>query len=86
MNKLTISVSNALCRLSGDQRGQAMVEYSMITFFLVAGFIGTFYITAFPEGSAGAAGFGGQTLAQALYSSLQIHVNSYFYSLSLAVP
>ena len=66
--------------LLGDQRGQAMVEYSTITFMLLIGIAGAGF--ALP-----AKAFGQQVpLAQALYSALQVHVDSYYFSLHLLAP
>ena len=63
---------------AASQSGQAMVEYSTITFaFLIgAGFV------AF---AAPLPGHGGLSIVQALYAALQTYVNSVFYCLSLAV-
>ena len=75
MNALR-AAQRAIQRLAYDQRGQAMVEYSSITFMLLIGIAGTG--VAVPM-------FNGQSLVHALYSALQIYVNSIFYSLSLSV-
>ena len=64
----------------GDQRGQAMVEYSSITFMLLIGVAMTGF--AVP-----ATVFGQKvSLAQALYSALQVHVDSFYFSLHLLAP
>lgn len=63
-------------RLVRDQRGQAMAEYSSITFMILIGLAGSG--VAVPM-------FNGQSLVHALYSALQVYVNSIFYSLSLSV-
>lgn len=65
-----------LWRLACDQRGQAMVEYSTITFMILIGVAGTGMAVPL---------FNGQSLVHALYSALQVYVNSIFYSLSLSV-
>jgi hypothetical protein len=66
-----------LGRVLADQRGQAMAEYSTLTFAILIG--------------AGAAGFaakwsafGNQSLVMAMYQALQTYVNSVNYALSLA--
>jgi hypothetical protein len=64
--------------LAADQRGQAMVEYSSLTFAIL---IGTGVMgVSIPFGP------GHLTLVQQLYGALQVHVNSMWYSLSLALP
>ena len=65
-------------RLLSDQSGQAMVEYSTITFAFLIG-------SGFAAFSAPIPGFGGETLVQALYAALQTYVDSVFYCLSLGV-
>ena len=70
-------------KLLSDQRGQAMVEYTSITFLLLVGVAGVTF--------AGFAVKGDQmghtvTLAQALYSSLQVYVDSFYFSLHLLAP
>jgi Flp pilus assembly pilin Flp len=66
----------SLQRLAYDQRGQAMVEYSTITFMILIVIAGS---------GVGMPLFNGQSLVHALYSALQVYVNSIFYSLSLSV-
>ncbi|MBS2029345.1 MAG: hypothetical protein JST54_15695 [Deltaproteobacteria bacterium] len=67
-------------KLLRDERGQAMVEYSTITFAILLMLGGTAFampMTAFGQKVS---------LAQALYASLQTYVDSYYYSLHLLVP
>jgi len=61
----------------GEECGQAMVEYSTITFALLIGAGAAGFAMKWPE-------FGNQSLAQALYQALQTYVNSVNFSLSLA--
>jgi Flp pilus assembly pilin Flp len=63
-----------LRRLLFDQRGQAMVEYSTLTFAI----LGILAATGF------AVPINGLTLVERLYAAMQVYVDSMFYSLSLA--
>jgi len=67
-----------LGQLLRDQRGQAMLEYSTLTFFI----LGTAAIGSF------AIKFPGQQvpLAEALYSALQVYVDGFYFSLHLIAP
>lgn len=60
-----------------DQLGQAMVEYSTITFAILGATAAIGFAAKWPQ-------FGNQTLAQVLYQALQTYVNSVNYALSLA--
>ncbi len=62
----------------GDQCGQAMVEYSTITFAFLIGAGAAAFAAPIP-------GFGGETVVQAIYAALQTYVDSIFYCLSLGV-
>jgi len=64
--------------LLGDQRGQAMVEYSSITFMLLIGVAGLGFAFTWPGMNV--------SLAQAIYASLQVYVDSFYYSLHLLAP
>lgn len=67
----------ALIALAGDERGQAMVEYSALTFAILVGTIVAGFSVKVPE-------FGNHSLAQAIYQALQTYVNGVNFSLSLA--
>ena len=67
----------ALMALVGDERGQALVEYSALTFAILAGTIVAGFSVKVPE-------FGNHSLAQAIYQALQTYVNGVNFSLSLA--
>lgn len=75
---LALHARALLHRLARDQRGQAMVEYSTITFFLLIGTAGLGFAFKWPGMNV--------SLAQAIYSALQVYVDSYYYSLHLLVP
>ena len=67
------------CRQAfADERGQAMVEYSTITFAFLIGAGAAAFAAPIP-------GFGGETVVQAIYAALQTYVDSVFYCLSLGV-
>lgn len=70
-----------LLQLLRDQRGQAMVEYSSITFFILVATAVGFAVFPIPGN-----GNHSMTLAQALYASLQTYVDSFYYSLHLVAP
>jgi len=67
----------ALGAMVGDERGQAMAEYSLLTFGILAGTIVAGFSVKVPE-------FGNHSLAQAIYLALQTYVNGVNFSLSLA--
>jgi hypothetical protein len=62
-----------------DQHGQAMVEYSTLTFAFLIGSGALAFAVPVSE-------LGNQTIVQALYAGFQTYVNSYFDSLSLVFP
>lgn len=65
-----------------DQRGQAMAEYSTLTFMILIGTGVAMTGFAMP-----ATKFGQHvTLAQAIYGALQTYVDSFYYSLHLLAP
>ncbi len=74
----TLCALQRLRALLASQSGQAMAEYSTITFALLigAGYVGF----AIPFGPANL------TIVQQLYGAMQVHVNSMWYSLSLGLP
>ena len=72
---------NRFRRLLRDERGQAMAEYGILTTVLLIGTIavgGTGFVAKFPGMNV--------TLAQAIYASIQVYVDSFYYSLHLMAP
>ena len=61
-----------------SESGQAMVEYSSVTFFFLVGFGGLAMNVPLSQ-------YGNQSMVQALYAALQTYVDSVFYCLSLSV-
>ncbi len=65
-----------------EQRGQAMVEYSTLTFAILLMIGGSAFALPMNVGPFHQK----VSLAQAIYASLQTYVDSYYYSLHLLVP
>jgi hypothetical protein len=78
MKERVLPVLFRAAALSRDQRGQAMAEYSSLTFMILIGAaVGTGFAAPF-EGS-------NMTMVEALYAALQTYINSLYYCLSLYV-
>jgi hypothetical protein len=64
-------------RLRRAIRGQAMVEYSMLNWFLVVGLVVGFTIPAFP---------GRQNIMEVFLSAFQVYYDSIVYVIGLPFP